>query len=50
MKVDECVKARARPNWSGNIVACDGGAASAAVAADGGETCWFTRNKQTEQG
>lgn len=39
-----------QPNWSGNIVACVGGAASAAVAADCGGTCWFTRDKQKELG
>ena len=50
MKADECVTARVRPNWSGGIVACDGGAASAAVATDCGETCWFTRDKQAGWG
>lgn len=50
VKVDECVTARVQPNWSGNIVACVGGAASAAVAAACGGTCWFTRDKQTERG
>lgn len=50
VKVDECVTARVQPNWSGNIVACVGGAASAAVAADCGGTCWFTRDKQRDWG
>lgn len=39
----DCVVACVQSNWSGNIVACHGGAAAAAV--DCGKTCWFGEKK-----
>lgn len=41
----DCVMVCVQPDWSGNIVACHGGAA-AASALDCGKTCWFRRERK----